>query len=54
MYRFFSKLGKKRVAVFLGLSVVSDQVGFPDEIHVRLNNEPSQESMFHRLKYLLN
>ena len=54
MYRFFSKLGKKRVAVFLGLSVVSDQVGFPDETHVRLNNEPSQESMFHRLKYLLN
>ena len=54
MYRFFPKLGKKGGVVFSGLSVASDQAGFPDETHVRLNNEPSQENMFHRLKYLLN
>lgn len=54
MYRFFPKLGKKGGVIFSGLSVVSDQAGFPDETHVRLNNEPSQENMFHRLKYLLN
>ena len=34
-----------------GLSIVSDQADFPDETRVRLNNELSQESMLHRLKY---
>ena len=51
---FNQSLEKREGWVFSGLSVVSDQAGFPDETHVRLNNELSQENMFHRLKYLLN